>query len=115
MAPETPFEIPAGETAKISIIDTTFDSINMPIGFVMGPPLDGFETINNMPSWSFFIESSTERKVLFDLGVGKSLPPPKLVEDFKNMGAELHVDKDVAEILQENGIAPADIESVIWR
>lgn len=69
------------------------------------------------PAWSFLVESSTGRKVLFDLGVGKSddCRTPDMRKQLEELKAELIVEKDTAEILEENGVPRDEIESVIWR
>lgn len=57
------------------------------------------------PSFSFLIEHDGE-SILFDLGIRKDWEnlPPGIVGIAKAIGAELNVDKNVAEVLQENGI-----------
>ena len=38
-----------------------------------------------------------------------------IVKRIKNGGWKVTVEKGVAEILQEGGVAPKDIEAIIWR
>ncbi|ETS82946.1 hypothetical protein PFICI_04822 [Pestalotiopsis fici W106-1] len=110
------FNVPSGATAKVSIIDSTLRISNMKFDYLMGPPVNGFDEMDKLPTWSFLVESSTGHKVLFDLGVpkDKNVFTPSVRKDIEHYGWDLHVDKDVAEILKENGTDPSDISSVIW-
>ena len=53
---------------------------------------------------------------MFDLGVRKDWEnmAPKIVERAKKAGWSIKVEKNVAEILEENGLRAADIEAIIW-
>lgn len=117
MCPKPVFDVPPGAVAKVSIIDSTLRFSKLKVDYLMGPPLDGFDEMNGVPTWSFLIESSTGQKVLYDLGVPKDQTTysPSIQKDIKKYGWELQVEKNVADILKENGIEPRDIQSVIWR
>lgn len=118
MPPSKPiFDVPPGAAAKVSIIDSTLRLSNLAVDYLMGPPLDGFDVMHELPTWSFLVESPAGRKVLFDLGVPKDLGvyAPAVLKDIEHYGWDVSVDRDVAEILEENGIHPGDISSVIWR
>lgn len=74
----------------------------------------GFPTFN-APVYSFLVEHSTGRKVVFDLGVPK---------DYWNMSPtvtaitkewDVNVEKNVADILVENRVPLQSIEAVVWR
>jgi glyoxylase-like metal-dependent hydrolase (beta-lactamase superfamily II) len=70
-----------------------------------------------MPSFSFLIEHPTGRKLLFDLGLRKDWESlaPSVVEMMKsNSSWEVHVSKNVADILQENEVPTAAIEAIVW-
>ncbi|KAK6082533.1 metallo-beta-lactamase superfamily protein [Seiridium cupressi] len=110
------FNVPSGATAKVSIIDSTLRFSKMKVEFLMGPPVDGFDEVNGLPTWSFLVESSAGQKVLFDLGVPKDIGTytPSIQKSIKDGGWELRVEKNVAEVLKDNGINPGDIESVVW-
>lgn len=116
--PTTLTNIPPGVVAEVKIIDTTSKIRNILISDLMGPPLDGFEVMPEMPSWSFLIESATTgRKALFDLGVPKNWEQlaPEVLKYNRAHGWEVEVDKDTAEILTEHGYRLEDIGSIIWR
>lgn len=89
---------------------------DIPFGFLLAPPVDGFETIS-IPGWSFLIQSSKGQKVLFDLCFtpDKQTYTPGAWDFIKAAGAEVHGTKHVADILKSNNIDPAEISSVIWR
>ena len=70
------------------------------------------------PSYSFLI-SHGERHILFDLGVAKDIKHlvPRVKELVDNGDWTLKVEKDVAEILDEDkevGVKRKDIDTVIW-
>lgn len=69
------------------------------------------------PAYSFLItHRSTNRKLLFDLGVPKDWTnlAPSVVELIHKIARELKVEKNVADILTEHGIPLKDIEAIIW-
>ena len=41
--------------------------------------------------------------------------PATTVKGIKDGGCTVTIEKGVAEILQEGGVAPKDIEAIIWR
>lgn len=83
----------------------------------MKPALDGLEHLPSLPSWSFLIEHPSGRKVLYDLGVAKSWRsfPPAAAGHIEKLGWKFKVDKDVIDVLSENGGGPDEIDSIIWR
>ena len=102
---------------NIRIVDTTSRIKNMPSSIFVTPPYKGFDYLD-CPAFSFLIEHQTSgRKLLFDLGVMKPWEnlPPVLVKHIKDIGARVTVEKGVAEILQEGGVSPKDVEAIIWR
>ncbi|KIX95832.1 uncharacterized protein Z520_08540 [Fonsecaea multimorphosa CBS 102226] len=112
------FPIPSGSTAKVSIIDTTSRIGRIPVSYLMEPPLEEFETMPDLPSWSFLVESSTTgKKALFDLGV----PPdwenhfaPAVVEALKPRGWDIYAEKHTSQVLEENGVDLKGIGSIVW-
>lgn len=113
MAPS--IEIPAGNSVNVSIIDCTV-SLRAPLALFMGPVIPGLEVMS-APCLSFLIEHSGGRKLLFDLGLRKdwqNLPPAVL--GLVQPPWKLEVQKNVAEILQENGVdvAGGAIDGIIW-
>lgn len=114
---KTPFTIPPGAAARVSIIDSTLRLSNVATTHLMGPAMTGFDAFPELPSWSFLVESSsTGQKVLFDLGVPKSMTSyaPLVQERIKGLGWTVEVDQNVADILRDNGVGPAEISAVIW-
>lgn len=66
------------------------------------------------PSFSFLVEHEVHGRLLFDLGLrkdGKGYPPA-----WDEIVAQLKVDcsKDVADLLQEGGVQPGSINSIVY-
>ncbi|RVX73584.1 hypothetical protein B0A52_02472 [Exophiala mesophila] len=113
----SPLSIPPGATVKVQIIDTT-SRIHAPVGRFMTPAIKGHESLN-APAFSFLVEHpKLNRKIVFDLGLRKDWQnlPPVIVNQLTPPDWVCAVEKNVAEILQENGInvAGGEIEAVIW-
>ncbi|EED24351.1 hypothetical protein TSTA_077180 [Talaromyces stipitatus ATCC 10500] len=109
------FDGPAGAAAKVSIIDSGFRLSGLPTSMLLTPSVEYYEKLPELGSWSFLVESSKGRKVLFDLGGPSdiSLFPPQVAEAVEKADAKIEVTRTVADILIENGIEPAHIDSVI--
>ncbi|KAK7416788.1 hypothetical protein QQX98_004981 [Neonectria punicea] len=110
-------DLPLSTTAvNVRIIDAA--RVFVPNIFV-NRPIKGHESLD-APSHSFLIEHPSGRRVLFDLSVRKdlqNLPPViqgffKETEEMPAMGAT--VEKDVHDVLGENGVDPKSIEAIIW-
>ncbi|KAK2748557.1 hypothetical protein FQN57_000692 [Myotisia sp. PD_48] len=116
MASLPPLHIPAGAVANVKIIETTSRMKNLPLSDVLRPPMAGFERMPDLPSWSFLVESSAGQKVLYDLGTAKNWEdlPPTIVGWLKDQGWVIEVEKDMDEILEENGVCVKDISAIIW-
>ena len=102
---------------NVSIINTTSRIKSIPFSLFVEPPYPGLDDLD-CPAFSFLIEhQSSGRKCLFDLGVRKDWDnlPPTIVKRIKDGGWKVTVAKGVAEILQEGGVEPKDIEAIIWR
>jgi hypothetical protein len=114
---ESLFNVPNGAVALVYIIDTTFRLSNVNTTDLMVPALAGFERIPTLTTWSFLIESSTGKKAVFDLGVPPDINTyaQPLTEALKSTGWIIEADRNVVEILQENGVEADEIDSVIWR
>jgi hypothetical protein len=108
---------PLGPAVKVSIIDSTSRNSNGAVDFLMGPPVAGYEIKHGTPSYSFFVEHPSGRKVLFDLGVRKDFPvmDAPIARRIGKMGWKLTVERNVIEILNEHGVKGEDIEAIIWR
>lgn len=112
------FPVPAGsQTVQVRIIDSTSRIDNLELSFLMEPAIAGIKYMPTMPSWSFLIEHPSGKKALFDLGVPKSWSsfPPVAVGHIDGFGWDIRVDKEVIDILSENGVQPEEISSIIWR
>ncbi|KAK7216367.1 hypothetical protein V2G26_004370 [Clonostachys chloroleuca] len=111
------FDMPGGETVKVSVIDSTMRLSGLPVSSLLEPPIEGFDTLSPITTWSFLVESSTGKKALFDLGAPKdpfNHYAPSVVEMLTESGCGIHVQANVADILEENGVQPAEINSIIW-
>jgi hypothetical protein len=76
--------------------------------------MPGFENFN-APSFPFLVEHSSSRMVLFDLGVRKDYKNFSPLAQEMAKDARITLEKDVSDVLKENGTNLADVEAVIWR
>lgn len=111
------FDIPPGAAGQVSIIDSTLRVGQAPAFMFLTPNLDGFEQLPQIPSWSFLVQSSTGRKVVFDLSV--PLDPfnsfaPSVVKQLEELNWGLEIENDVAGVLKDGGVNLTDIESITW-
>ncbi|KAF3767971.1 Metallo-hydrolase/oxidoreductase [Cryphonectria parasitica EP155] len=117
MAKSAPkFEIePSSATVDVRIIDTTSWIGGIPTKVFFTPVTKGYDTLE-CPAYSFLIEHPSGRKLLFDLGVRKDWENlcPVTVDMIKNLEAKITVQKDVREILEDNGISASSIEGIVW-
>lgn len=114
----TEFPVPASiETVQVRIIDSTSKIENLQVNLLMEPPIHGLEYLPALPSWSFLIEHPSGQKALFDLGVPKDWRsfPPASVGHIDQFGWEVTVEKEVIDVLGENGVSADQINSIIWR
>lgn len=117
MSSNVSFTGPPGAAAKVSIIDSGFRLSGLATGMLLTPSVEHFDRLPGLGSWSFLVESSTGRKVLFDLGgpADINLFPPQVADAVKQADAKVEGTKTVADVLVENGIELAQIDSVILR
>lgn len=84
---------------------------------ILEPAIPGHDLLL-CPAYSFLIEHPSGRKILFDLGTRKDWEnfPPLVRGLLKQHDLHIEVEKNVVEILQENGVPVADgaIEAMIW-
>ncbi|KIW84400.1 hypothetical protein Z517_03650 [Fonsecaea pedrosoi CBS 271.37] len=115
--PSPHFPVPAGtNTVQVRIVDSTTRIRNLPIEFLMKPPMDGMQYMPTLPSWSFLIEHCSGKKLLFDLGVPKDwrVLSPRVVEPLAARGWDIQVDKEVIDVLEEGQVASSQINGIIW-
>ena len=111
------FDIPQGAAAKISIIDSTLRVNKLPAKDLVLPQVTGFDFFPTTPAWSFFVESSTGERAIFDLGVPPNFTEsfsPALVERIRSFGWDVSVEKHVVDVLREHGVDPKTVGSIIW-
>ncbi|KAF2715355.1 metallo-beta-lactamase superfamily protein [Pleomassaria siparia CBS 279.74] len=116
MASKLALAVPVGDiTVKASLIN--------PVNFgpaqihrFMAPPVPGLQQFKKSPSFSFFIEHPSGRKLVFDLGIRKDPEnySKAIAEYLPTTKYNLEVSKNVAEILEEQGVNGEEIEAVIW-
>lgn len=102
---------------NVHIINSTSRIKGIPYSLFTTPSYKGLEYLD-CPAFSFLIEhTASGRKILFDLGVRKDWEnlPAVIVKRIKDGGWNVTIEKGVADILQEGGVAPKDIEAIIWR
>ncbi|KAL4966973.1 MBL fold metallo-hydrolase [Aspergillus stella-maris] len=108
--------IPPGATARVCLIDTTTTIDNIPFARLVEPPVEGVTKIPILRTYSFFLENSQGRKVLFDLGARKDLQnlAPSVRSMLDTVDWVVKVEKNVLDILQENGYKSTEFEAIIW-
>ncbi|MCJ1399609.1 hypothetical protein MMC11_002811 [Xylographa trunciseda] len=113
--PAPDLQIPSSSsTVQVSIIDTTTHIGLIPSVFVE-PSIPGYDTLN-CPAYSFLIEHSSGRKILFDLGVRKDWNnlAPEVYHRLQASNWDIQVPKDVREILEDEGVDPGAIDGIVW-
>ena len=110
---------PSSTTISVSIIDTTAWARNLPCADLFYPRFKGLKTFD-ICSYAFLVthdDAKGRRHVLFDLGIRKDWRNlvPDTVKKLGKWKADVTVEKDVSEILSENGVDLNDIEAIILR
>lgn len=86
---------------------------------LMGPPIPHVTTLGpgNSPSLSFLIEHSSGRRLVWDLGIRKDWNnyAPVIANYIPTRNYTIEVNKNVIELLEDEGIKGESIEAVIWR
>lgn len=118
-APFSKFDIPAGQPiASIKLINTVNFGPAVLKG-LMGPPIPHVTTLGPgaSPSLSFLVEHSSGRRVVWDLGIRKDWHnhAPVIANYIPTRNYTIEVEKNVIDILEEEGIKGDSIEAVIWR
>ncbi|KAF2973443.1 hypothetical protein GQX73_g75 [Xylaria multiplex] len=104
---------PSQHVVDVSVINSTAN-IRGPLEVFVKDPLVGHETLE-CPSFVFLVQHPSGKKVLFDLGLRKDKEgfPPLIREGMAAF--DMKAEKDVAQILQEDGKLSLDeIDSIIW-
>lgn len=101
---------------NVHIINSTSRIKGIPFSVFTTPSYKGLGYLD-CPAFSFLIEhTASGRKFLFDLGVRKDWEnlPAAIVKRIKDGGWTVTIEKGVADILQEGGVAAKDIEAIFW-
>lgn len=112
-----PFDIPKGQqVVTVKLINAVIAGPAILSRF-MTPPVPGLETFPTFPSFSFLLEHSSGRKLVWDLGIRKDYQnyAPAIANYIPTTNYDLRVTKNVIDILGESGIEGKEIEAVIWR
>ncbi|EUC41870.1 hypothetical protein COCMIDRAFT_105009 [Bipolaris oryzae ATCC 44560] len=108
-------EVPASnKVVTVRIIDTGH-RVSVPAGYFMEPHIDDHEIMKS-PEFSFLVEHSSGKKILFDLATRKDPEnfSPAIRQSIAAGGLTFEGDKDVVDILEEKGIKREEIDEVIW-
>ena len=107
---------PSNNTVNVSIIDSANLSATPSNAFYQ-PPITGIDYLDPVPALSFLLEHASGQKLLFDLGIAKdqSVLGSEVVKRIAQMGWQIDVERDVADILEEHGIRKEEVDAVIWR
>ncbi|KAL7967568.1 beta-lactamase-like protein [Trichoderma sp. SZMC 28014] len=116
MSSSSPLTLPAGDVSvNVAFICNALLS-GLPMSRFSKPNIRGLETLQQIPSFSFFIEHPSGRRLMFDLGPRKDLEnlSPMLTKRMAKAGWEAEVTQEVPEILEQHDIPIQSIENVIW-
>lgn len=111
-----PFPLPKGQTTvKVAFICSAVLT-GIPMSRFAKPSIRGLDMFDKVPSFSFFIEHPSGKRILFDLGVRRDWEnlSPVLVQRIREAGWTADAAMDVPGILEENGISLQSISTVIW-
>lgn len=102
---------------RLDLIESSTSFVKLPIDSFLQPHYKGKDYLTG-PTYCFFMQHPSGKHILFDLGIRKDWEnlSPVLVDNFKKKKWELGAEKNIAEILMENGVdvAKGDIDTVIW-
>jgi hypothetical protein len=109
-------------TVDVSIIDTT-SHLSLPSLMLIEPELPGFNTVKAC-CYGFLIKHSNTSPqspnkydtLIFDLGIRKDWEnsAASIVEQVTPFKSALHIEKDVATILRENGQSLDEVGGIVW-
>jgi glyoxylase-like metal-dependent hydrolase (beta-lactamase superfamily II) len=110
-------EIPqSSATVDVYVIDTTTFFRNTSGDILINPVYPGYEQLS-YPSYSFLIHHKpSDARILFDLGLRanyKTHLSPELLKGAEPLNLTIEVEKDVADILTENGLPLQDIQYIV--
>ncbi|CAK7222655.1 hypothetical protein SBRCBS47491_004933 [Sporothrix bragantina] len=83
----------------------------------MAPPVPGTDSwVSPSPSLSFLLEHPSGRKLVWDLGIRKDYEnyAPSIANYIPTTGYKFEDLRNVADILEENGVKTSEIEAIIW-
>lgn len=92
--------------------------MKLPLALFTNPIKVGDYEFLEGADFSFLIENPrTNQRVIFDMGVRKDWEnyAPALTGMIKAIGGAIDIKKNVVEIIQEHGVSPSSINSLIWR
>lgn len=108
--------LPPGDVAvSVKLINTVNFGPSILTRF-MTPMVPGLDTFHSVPSLSFLLEHPSGRKFIWDLGIRPDYEnySPTIAEYIPTTKYKIEIEKDVADVLQEHGIPPKDIEAIFW-
>ncbi|KAJ8096379.1 hypothetical protein PM082_011541 [Marasmius tenuissimus] len=106
----------SSSTVSVQAFDVFASNSSLPAASFMEPILPGRD-IMVIPAYSFLLEHTSGRRVMFDLGARKDVDglPPAVQESIKNSpNVNLVIEKDIVEQLTGGGVALESIDTVIW-
>ena len=111
---------PSRNVCTVSIIDTTAH-VEVPAAMFMEPTIPGTEKLAAC-CYAFLIKHDNpdgkgkQDTLLFDLGVRKDYEnvPKAIVEQTTAVGVKISVEKNVVDILKDNGEDPEKVDAIIW-
>jgi hypothetical protein len=111
------FEAPPGEVALTVKLINPVNFGPAIISRFMEPPVPGYEKKKPGPVLTFLLEHPSGQRLVFDLGIRKDYQnyAPTIAEYIPTTNYDIKIKGNVVDILEEDGIASASINAVIWR
>lgn len=109
-------------TVDVSIIDTTTCVNGLPVSAFMEPQIPGEQVITNGVAYAFLVKRKSKDKpsqydtLIFDLGTRKDFEngPKVIVDQAKESGFTMSVEKDVKTTLEEHGEDINHVGGIVW-
>jgi hypothetical protein len=112
----------SNSTVDVSIIDSTTSVNGLPVSAFMAPQIPGEQVISNGVSYAFLVKCKSTDKpsqfdtLIFDLGTRKDFEngPKVVVEQAKENGFSMSVEKDIETTLEEHGEDINHVGGIVW-
>lgn len=111
------FEIPEGSTALTVKLIAAVNFGPATMNRFVEPPVPYLEKKRASPSLSFLLEHPSGQNLVWDLGIRKDYDnyAPSIANYIPTCNYDIQVTKNVADVLEDQGIKLDSINAIIWR